>query len=76
MRLLGLILIGAALFLFCYVGIYHCLYKGIVHVIDGFKTNAPTGYVVKWLLVAIFFETIGGLTALVPAVVGWYLAMN
>lgn len=72
-EILGILLIVLAIALFVYVGIYLCLYKGIVNTIDGIKDNAATGYIVKWILVAIFFETIGGLAALIPAAIGFYL---
>lgn len=74
--MIGVLFIMLAIVLFVYVGIYLCLYKGIVNAIDGLKDGASTGHIVKWVLIAVFFEMIGAAAALIPAVIGHYLLEN
>jgi len=74
--IIGLLLLLLAVVLFAYVGCYVCLYKGIVNTIEGVKTSAPTGYIVKWALLAIFFEVIGAIVAFIPGAIGWYLIVE
>ena len=56
-----------------YVGIYLCLYGGIVDAINAFAEPMNTSAAVWGIIRAIFSEFFGVLAALIPALIGTYL---
>jgi uncharacterized membrane protein len=72
-KFLGILLIIAGTLFGLYVGIYICLYEGIINIIDFIRnpSNYSTGFVVWNGIKVLLSETFGG----IPLYLSWVLGM-
>ena len=75
-KLLGVILILLGIALGGYVGLYLCLYGGIVQIIDGVKNSFDAMPIAIGLVRVLCTSLAGWVSALLLIIPGWALLMK
>ena len=72
-KIIGLILVALGIAMGAFLGLYICLYGGIMQVVDGIKASFDASQIAMGIVRILITSIVGWVSALILILPGWVL---